>query len=142
MTPIFKEIQKLNAKKKNIETVNLLESLGFTILEKSVLKPSKCLEFLGFVTNSVDMTVEINEMKAQAIINIIQRFFEHNKRTITLLASVIGSCISLFPAMPFEKLCYRNLEKEKTNGLTLHKGNFNGKLGKLKPMLYKSCIGC
>ena len=127
--------------RKNTETVNLLESLGFTILEKSVFKPSQCLEFLGFVKNSVNMTVEINEMKAQAIINIIQGFLEHKKRTITLLASVFGSCISFFPAIPFEKLCYRNLEKEKTNAFTLHKGNFNGDLGKLKPMLYKSCIG-
>ena len=46
------------------KTVSLLTSLGFNIQkEKSVLKPTQCIEFLGFMINSAYMTVEINPQK-------------------------------------------------------------------------------
>ena len=46
--------------------VNLLTSLGFTIHEeKSVLEPTHCIKFLGFIINSVDMAVKINPKKSQ-----------------------------------------------------------------------------
>ena len=47
----------------NIEvTVNLLIKLGFEIHEqKSILKPTQELEFLGFVINSKNMTISINK---------------------------------------------------------------------------------
>ena len=49
----------------NIEaTVSLLESLGFAILErKSILNPTQKIEFLGFVFNSVTMTISITLQK-------------------------------------------------------------------------------
>ena len=58
----------------------------------------------------------------------------HKKHTTRQLASVIGSCISLFPTLPLGKLHYRNLEKEKTKALKLHQGNFNPKLGTLNSL--------
>ena len=46
------------------KTVNLLVSLGFTIhKEKSLLEPRQCIEFLGFIIDPADMTVEINPKK-------------------------------------------------------------------------------
>ena len=46
------------------KTVSLLSSLGFTIHElKSVLEPTQCIEFLGFIINSVDMTIKVNPRK-------------------------------------------------------------------------------
>ena len=43
-------------------TVNLLIKLGFEIQEqKSILKPTQELEFLGFVINSKNMTISINK---------------------------------------------------------------------------------
>ena len=120
------------------KTLNMLKSLGFIIhTDKSVLEPTQSIEFLGFVINSVTMTVEINEMKSQAIINKIEAFLIHKKPTVRLLASVIGSCISLLPALPLGKLHYRNLEKEKTKALKLNKGNFNGKVKNLNPQAIK-----
>ena len=49
----------------NIEaTVSLLESLGFAILErKSILNATQKIEFLGFVFNSVTMTISITLQK-------------------------------------------------------------------------------
>ena len=51
------------------KTVSLLASLEITIIkEKSVLEPTQCIEFLGFIINFVDMTVKINPKKSQIII--------------------------------------------------------------------------
>ena len=75
------------------------------------------------------MTVKINPKKSQIIIEKIKNFLDHKKPTTRQLASVIGSCISLFPALPLGKMHYRNLEKEKTKALKLRQGNFNSKLG-------------
>ena len=117
------------------KTVNLLASLGFTIhKEKSVLEPTQCIEFLGFITHSADMTVKINPKKSEIIIEKIKNFLDHKKPTTRQLASVIGSCIFLFPALPLGKMHYRNLEKEKTKALKLHQGNFNSKLGSLNSL--------
>ena len=46
------------------ETVKLLQSLGFTINpEKSVVKPTQKLTFLGFVLNSKIMTLTLADVK-------------------------------------------------------------------------------
>ena len=116
-------------------TVSFLASLGFIIhKEKPVLKPTQCIEFLGFLINSAEMAIKINPKKSQIIIEKIKNFLDHKKPTTTQLASVIGSYISLFPALTLGKLHYRNLEKEKTKALKLHQGNFNSKLGTLNSL--------
>ena len=50
---------------KNVnDTAIMLRSLGFTIhSEKSVLKPTQNLIYLGFITNSKDMTLKLTEEK-------------------------------------------------------------------------------
>ena len=46
------------------ETVSLLISLGITIhKEKSILEPTQCIELLGFIISSVDITVKVNPIK-------------------------------------------------------------------------------
>ena len=46
------------------ETVRLLQSLGFTVHpEKSVLKPTQKLTFLGFALNSKTMTLTLTDAK-------------------------------------------------------------------------------
>ena len=111
------------------ETPYFLTALEFTIhKEKSVLEPTRCIGLLGFVINSVDTTVEINPIKGQLNMKKIKNFLDHKKPTTKQLASAIGSCISLFPALLLGKLHYRNLEKEKTKVLKLHQANFNSNL--------------
>ena len=53
------------------ETVKLLQSLGFTIhLEKSVLKPTQQLTFLGFVLNFKIMTLTLIDTKKEKIVQL------------------------------------------------------------------------
>ena len=51
-----------------METVKLLQSLGFTIYpEKSVLKPTQKLTFLGFALNSKTITLTLTDAKKNQI---------------------------------------------------------------------------
>ena len=63
------------------------------------------------------MSVKINLMKSQIIMEKIKNFLDHQKSTTRQLAPVIGSCISFFPALLLDKLHYRSLEKEKTKSI-------------------------
>ena len=117
------------------ETVSLLTSLEFTIHEeKSVLEPTQCIEFLGFIINPAGMTIKINPIKSQVIMEEIKNLLDRKKPTTRQLTSVIGSYISLFPALQLGKLHYRKFEKEKTDTLKLHQGNFDSKLGTLNSL--------
>eukprot|EP00794_Sanderia_malayensis_P010499 gene10499-11598_t len=108
-----------------IATVSLLRKLGFTIhLEKSQLLPVQELEFLGFLINSKNMTIKLTDNKIHGIREKILKFLNMKKPTIKDLASVIGTVISTFPAIPYGKLHYRNSEKCKIEALKINKGNF------------------
>ena len=66
------------------------------------------------------MTVTISKDKMIAITSKIKKLMATAFPTIRQLTSVIGSAISLFPAVPFVKLYYRALEKDKTVALKKH----------------------
>ena len=85
--------------------IALLEYLGFTIHEaKSILKPTQRIEFLGFIIDSTKITVTISKEKMIAITNKIKKLMTIKFPKIRQLASVIGSVISLFPAVPSGKI--------------------------------------
>ena len=55
-----------------------LESLDFAIYKgKSILNPTQEIQFLGFVFNSVTMTISIKKGKTEAIVSKIRRKFEN-----------------------------------------------------------------
>ena len=70
------------------------------------------------------MTIRLTDAKILCIREKILNFLALRKPTIKELASVIGMLISTFPAIPYGKLHYRNLEKCKIEALKLHKGDF------------------
>ena len=71
------------------------------------------------------MTISITKRKTEAIVSKLIRFLENKSPTIRELSSVTGSVISMFPAIPFGKLNYRALEKDKTTALKTFSGNFD-----------------
>ena len=103
----------------NIErTVELLQNLGFTIHStKSILTPTQRITFLGFVIDSVQMTLEITEEKRNKIHNLCLEILQKGKITLHTLASVIGNFVASFPAVPLGPFFYRNLEHQKIKGL-------------------------
>ena len=99
----------------NIEnTIELLKNLGFTIHPtKSILTPTQRITFLGFVIDSVQMTLEITEEKKSKIHNLCLETLQKEKITLRTLASAIGNFVASFPAAPLGPFFKRNLEKQK-----------------------------
>ena len=77
------------------------------------------------------MTVTISKDKIIGITNKIKKLMATIFPTIRQLGSVIGSVISLFPAVPLGKLHYRALEKDKTVPLNKASGNFDKTVAKI-----------
>ena len=112
--------------------MSLLESLGLTVHKgKSILNPTQEIEFQGFVFNLVTMTISLTKGKTEAIASKIRRFLENKFPTVRELVSVIGSVISLFPAIPFGKLHYGEYEKDKNNVLNRFTGNFDKQISQV-----------
>ena len=118
---------------KNIEdTITILEKLGFLIhLEKSVLTPCQEIKYLGFVLNSVDMTVRLTVDKAEKLKNACMRLKETNRKkgmcSIREIAQVIGLLVASFQAVLWGPLHYRQLENAKSVALKKNKGDFESK---------------
>ena len=76
----------------NIEnTIELLQSLGFTIHPtKSILTPTQRIIFLGFVTDSVQMTLEITEEKKNKIHNLCLEILQKEKITLRTPAFLLS----------------------------------------------------
>ena len=112
---------------KNIQdTVDVFIKLGFVIHpEKSVLVPSQQLEFLGFLLNSVNMTIRLPPIKAERVRLACQSLLHKSKMSIREVAQVIGLIVSSFPGVQFGELYYRNLEKDKILALQISKGNYD-----------------
>lgn len=104
----------------------LFERLGFLLNhEKSVFTPTQELQMLGFVLNSVHMTVKPNAEKREKIFHMCVATRGTDKCKIRALARVIGHLVACFPGVQYGKLHYRNMEMEKSRALAHHKGDFN-----------------
>ena len=104
----------------------LLDSLGFTIHPiKSVFKPTQSIEFLGFVLDSVAMTVTLSDNKVKGIKEVCAKLLDRPKVTIQHLAEVIGKLVATQPGVWIAPLFYKRLEILKNKGLTDSKGDFS-----------------
>ena len=112
---------------KNIQdTVDTFIKLGFVIHpEKSVLVPSQEMEFLGFLLNSINMTIRLPPTKAERVRLACQSLLHKSYMSIREVAQVIGLIVSSFPGVQFGELYYRNLEKDKILTLQISKGNYD-----------------
>ena len=124
----------------NIDTTaHLLDSLGLTIHpSKSVLVPTQEITFLGFVLNSVLMTVRLTEEKANSLVHCCIMLLRKSKVTIRELAQAIGKMVACEPAVTYAPLYYKALEIEKNQCLKLNKGNFDADITlspESKPMI-------
>jgi len=87
-----------NALIKNINmTTNFLKELEFIIHDKkSLLVPSQSVTFLGFVIDSVSMTVSMTKEKSDKVKLAIQSLL-NNSPVIRKVAFVVGLMVSSFP---------------------------------------------
>ena len=97
---------------------SLLESLGFTVnLEKSSMMPSTTIQHLGFVIDSINMTVSLPSDTLTRLVRSCQDLLVTDRVSIRKLARVIGTIVSSFMAVVHGQLHYRGLEMFKTQCL-------------------------
>ena len=109
-----------------LKIISSLDSLGFVIHpEKSTFLPSQEIEFLGFLINSVTMTVYLTHTKKEAIKEMCSPALSMNLVTIRFIAKILGKLSSSFIAVPLGKLHYRTLERLKSKALKMNRMNLN-----------------
>ena len=106
--------------------MELFQSLGFIIHpEKSIFEPTTTLEFLGFIIDSMDITVSLTIDKKVSIKTLCTQTLTSEHNTVRDIACLLGKFSSSFIAVPQGKLHFRNLERNKTKALIINKGNFD-----------------
>ena len=101
MTHTFKETHDECAQNVTASS-KLITQLGFiTHPEKSVTIPSQVLVFLGFILNSLTMTVSPTPHTVEKTTKVCSCLLENNHPTITQVADVIGILISNFPGTKY-----------------------------------------
>jgi len=111
----------------NVHKVNkLLDELGFIIHpEKSIFIPSRRIEFLGHIINTVSMNITLTREKKEKIESMCQRLLEATTVTIREVARILGKFASSFLAAPYGRLHYRTIERFKIKALRSNRGNFD-----------------
>ena len=107
-------------------THDLFKSLGFYInYEKSVMVPSQEIEHLGFVLNSIQMTVTLTTRKREALIAKCIQIRNAYAPTIRAVAELIGVLVASFTGVEFGHLHYRLLDHEKVEALQRVCGDYD-----------------
>ena len=94
--------------------MSLLKRLGFCIdMEKSVLTPTQCLEYLGIVIHIKFMTASLPERRLLPIRQGCADLLCKDVASICEVAWVIGLMVAAIPAVELGKLRFRKLERGK-----------------------------
>ena len=104
----------------------LFTELGFSIHpEKSILKPTHKINFLGFFIDSITMHISITQDKIQKFNTFgNQLLYPSNRLKIRQIAVVIGLMVAYSPAILYGSAHIKSLEIDKNLALNRAKGNF------------------
>ena len=113
--------------KQNIrDTVNLIDSVGLTThTEKSIVIPTQCIEFVGFLLDSRDMTVRLAPRKVQDIKILAISILNTKNITIREFAKIIGKMVAAEPGVKYAALHYKSMELERDQALKKSYGDFD-----------------
>ena len=112
---------------RNIQvTLKCLQELGFVVHPtKSVLYPTQVITFLGFIIDTVNMTITLTDEKKMKIRERGLGLINGENVTVRMVSSFIGNLTASFEAVPFGKLYYRNLEFCKSQALKSNRFDFD-----------------
>ena len=93
-------------------TRNLLVSFGFSInQDKSVLQPAQRIVFLGFVLDSLHMSICLSDNRKGVILDICKKLNSGASHKTRAVASAVGCLIAALPGVKYGGLFYRSLER-------------------------------
>ena len=108
------------------ETIRLFIRLGFYVHPvKSDIVPTQSLTFLGFILNSLSMTITLTQEKRNRLKSLCSEILNGDFFPIRYVAKVIGKIVSSFPGVEFGRLHYRHLERDKIQALAVSKGDYD-----------------
>ena len=108
------------------DSVQLMRSLGFIIHpDKSVLVPTRQIQYLGVVLDSESMTVTLTPERKADLVAVCSAAARKDHISIREVAKVIGKIVASFPAVMYGPLHYRQMEKEKKEALRHNAGDFD-----------------
>ena len=111
------------------DTTELFERLGFTPHDKkSLLLPTQKLILLGFLLNSIDMTISLIPERVNKLKTACITLLKKDNPTIHEVAHVVGLMVASFPGNTYGPLFYRTLDTLKTEALRTSKGSFEAKV--------------
>ena len=107
-----------------------LDKLGFTVhpQPKSIFDPVQEIEFLGFIVNSIAMSIRLTPVKMDSLRSLCLEILNKPYPSIREVAKLLGKFTSSFPGVRFGAMHYRNLERCKSHFLRLRKGNFDKRM--------------
>ena len=92
-------------------TIYLLQALGFTMnFEKSILQPSRTLEFLGVLIDSANLTFSIPQGKINSLKALCTKLLQRESTTVRELAKAMGRLRATAPAFSPAPLQLRNMQ--------------------------------
>ena len=115
---VFAKVMKLVIGKVQSQGIRSVIDLD----DMTVLKPCQRIQFLGFTNDSSSMMVSLSQEKLNKLIERASATLTHSKRSIQVVAEVIGLIVSSFPAIKLTRLHYRHLDFSKVEDL---KKNFD-----------------
>ena len=101
----------LNQFWENTQKIKQFQTLGFTVHSepKSNFTPTKRIEFLEFVIDSITITMTLNNNKKQKLKTLRANLLS-GVTTIKTISQILGKITSTCPANKFGRSHYRNLE--------------------------------
>ena len=109
--------------------LQVFDSLGLTVnVGKSSLTPSQKVEFLGFIIDSVNMSISITSQKQVKIKKLGAQLLLRDRISIRELSSFIGNVVASEPAVLSAPLKIRYLEAIRNKALVFNRGDYDGPL--------------
>lgn len=110
-------------------TIQALEGLGFVLnQEKCCLEPDTRRKYLGFIIDSMTMTVEPTPEKRQSLGCLVRKWSKRSKCSIRELAHLIGSLVACCPGIEYSKAHIKLFEIAEIEALTESEGDFDAKM--------------
>ena len=107
------------------ESLEIFDKLGYTInVKKSILYPTRIIEFLGFILDSENMWVKPTEKRAQNLRECCHKILANESPTIRQLAEVIGKFVAMTEGNKYGPLYIKRLEILRNACLKKHQGNY------------------
>lgn len=105
---------------------NVFSDLGFKVhQEKSVLLPTQKLEFLGFIIDSINMTITLPESKVANVLSLCELGLRISSITIRQMLHIVGTLNAYSVGVEYGANHFKHLERDQILALKRCKGDFD-----------------